>query len=67
MAWVAVDKDGMECVYATKPERNKKSKRWQVASFRLLLNVVKLPKGSIKKVIGRELSWNDEPVELKEE
>lgn len=67
MAWVAVDKDGMECVYATKPERNKKCKRWQVASFRLLLNVVHLPKGTIKKVIGRELTWEDEPVELKEE
>jgi len=26
-----------------------------------------LPKGSIKKLIGRELSWNDEPVELKGE
>lgn len=25
MAFVAVDKDGMECVYATKPERNKKN------------------------------------------
>ena len=23
-----------------------------------------LPKGSIKKLIGRELSWDDEPVEL---
>lgn len=67
MAFVAVDKDGMECVYATKPERNKKCKRWQVASFRLLLNVVHLPEGTIKKVIGRELTWEDEPVELKEE
>ena len=28
---------------------------------------VELPKGSIRKLIGRELSWNDEPVELKEE
>lgn len=27
---------------------------------------VSLPKGSIKKLIGRELSWEDEPVELKE-
>ena len=25
-----------------------------------------LPKGSIKKLIGRELSWSDDPVELKE-
>ena len=24
-----------------------------------------LPKGSIKKLIGRELTWEDEPVELK--
>lgn len=24
-----------------------------------------LPKGSIKKLIGRELSWEDSPVELK--
>lgn len=29
--------------------------------------VLYLPKGSIKKLIGRELSWNDEPVELKED
>lgn len=25
---------------------------------------VGLPKGSIKKLIGRELTWDDEPVEL---
>ena len=24
-----------------------------------------IPKGSIKKLIGRKLTWNDEPVELK--
>ena len=27
----------------------------------------KVTKGSIKKLIGRELSFNEEPVELKEE
>lgn len=26
---------------------------------------VEIPKGSIKKLIERELSWSDEPVELK--
>ena len=26
-----------------------------------------LPKGSIKKLIGKDLTWEDEPVELKEE
>lgn len=28
---------------------------------------INFPKGSIKKLIGRELSFSDEPVELKEE
>jgi hypothetical protein len=28
---------------------------------------IELPKGTINKLIGRELSWEDEPVELKEE
>jgi hypothetical protein len=28
---------------------------------------IELPKGSIKKLIGRDLTWEDEPVELKEE
>ena len=28
---------------------------------------IKLPKGTIRKLIGRDLDWNDEPVELKEE
>lgn len=28
---------------------------------------ISLCSGSIKKLIGRELSWSDEPVELKEE
>ena len=30
-------------------------------------NYVTLPKGSIKKLIGRDLDWSNEPVELKEE
>lgn len=28
---------------------------------------IELPKGSIKKLIGRELSWKNSPIELKEE
>lgn len=64
MAWVAVDKDGEEYIYEHKPFRDK--------ILMVYLNVeetnyVTLPKGSIKKLIGRELSWQDEPVELKEE
>ena len=33
--------------------------------FKTNSECVKLLKGSIKKLIGKELSWEDEPVELK--
>ena len=64
MAWLAVDFDGMEYIFASKPIRNKEYNCWQLDDSRLLLDVVYLPHGSIKKLIGRELSFTDEPVEL---
>ena len=59
MAWVAVDKDGSEWVYEDNPDR--KGDYW----FTPCDAYVQLPQGTIKKLIGRELTWNDEPVELK--
>lgn len=64
MAWVAVDKDGTERIMLEKPERwkgvVKGIKCWCTPGVR----GGKLPKGSIKKLIGRELTWKNEPVEL---
>lgn len=57
MAWVAVNRNGIESVYISKPERVAGT-RW--AAF----TPINLPKGSIKKLIGRELKWEDEPVKL---
>lgn len=62
MSWVAVDVDGVECVYDLKPVRN----------FKSFIpcgdgEYVELPSGSIQKLIGRTLTWDDEAVELKEE
>ena len=80
MAWVAVNKDGVEFIYEEKPTRSKNY--WEQAIIGQELSVddwgdeeyrdiyddyVRLPHGSIKKLIGRELTWDDEPVELKEE
>lgn len=62
MAWVAVNKYNREYIYEKKPKRCSCGV-WAQAS--LVYDVIELPKGSIKKLIGRELSWNDEPVELK--
>lgn len=63
MAWVAINKYKRECIYKKKPRRCYCS-IWALDD--LLGSVVELPKGSIKKLIGRELSWKDEPVELKD-
>lgn len=61
MAWIAVDKDNTEYIYEDKPSRT------SAGCWYGTFGLVRIPKGSIKKLIGRELSWIDEPVELKEE
>ena len=61
MAWLAVDnKTYTECVFQCKPERA--SNFWYDAAGG---SCIELPKGSIKKLIGRYLTWEDDPVELK--
>ena len=61
MAWLAVNKAGIEQIFELKPIR------WGnygwVPVWRT--NSVSIPKGTIAKLIGRELTWEDEPYELK--
>lgn len=59
MSWLAVDKDGEEYIYEQKPIR--KNWFWDTT---LPSKFIKLPKGSVKKLIGRDLQWEDDPVEL---
>ena len=72
MAWVAVDKDRTEAIFEKKPTRHDDEelyknddslKIWVDVSIN---NTVDLPKGSIEKLIGRNLTWEDEPVDLEE-
>lgn len=65
MAWLAVDKDGTEVLHDLEPKRGKYIFFTPYDKDYFYPRFAKLPKGSIKKLIGRELSWNDEPVELK--
>ena len=74
MAWVCVGYKGEEFVFNYKPKRetyervflfddnDKIAHEWIDSKH---AGCITLPKGSIKKLIGRELSWSDEPVELK--
>jgi hypothetical protein len=54
--WLAVDEDGDEYVYEQAPRR----REWVWFSEGEWCCV---PKGTIKKLIGRDLTWQDEPVE----
>ena len=67
MAWVAVDENGTETIYDVKPLRGtnkikKNQKMWVVPHIGS--HYIFLPKGSIKKLIGKDLTWKDEPVEI---
>ena len=64
MAWVAVDKDGEEVVFGEKPKREFTLYLMWIPCTIKAGNGCELPKGSIKKLIGHELTWDDEPVEL---
>ena len=71
MAWVAVDMSSAECIFDNKPERN--DNQWDDIDYSVYGEInydaaisIVLPKGSIKKLIGRDLTWEDKPVELKE-
>ena len=80
MAQVAVNKDGAEFIYEEKPTRSKNywepaiigqmpsANDWGEEDYdNIYDDYVRLPKGYIKKLIEKGLSWEDEPVELKEE
>lgn len=59
MAWVAVDADGSEWIYLHFPQKFDDG-FWESDS-----DTIRLPDGWIEKMIGRKLTWQDEPVELK--
>ena len=62
MAWVAVDKNGEEWIYQVKSTRDKSADIWtQTTAW---TDICLMPNGSIEKLIGRILTWEDEPVEL---
>lgn len=61
MAYVAVNKCGTEYIFPERPFRLMES--W--TGIRMNTTSIALPKGSIEKLIGRALTWEDAPVKLK--
>lgn len=62
MGWLAVDKNGEELFFHKKPERWRDE--W-VASEDDLEDSLVLNNGTIRRFIGKVLSWSDEPVEIR--
>ena len=58
MAYLAVNKNGEEQICEQELFRWGSEIYWYPT--------IELPKGSIEKLIGKKLTWEDEPVELKE-
>ena len=56
MAWLAVNKDNSEIISEYKP--NRYDGYWDE------LVMIELPIGSIRRLTGIDMTWNDEPIEL---
>ena len=63
MAWVAVTKQGREFISMCKPIRVTDEDNYY--GWKDTFTEISLPKGSIKKLIGIDLSWSEEAFELK--
>ena len=63
MSWVAVKKQEREVKSKCKPIRVTDKDNYY--GWKDTFTEISLCSGSIKKLIGRKLTWNDEPVELK--
>lgn len=66
MAWLAVNKDGREIIFESMSERCD-GEYWTVFLSILsddVTDCVVLSQGSVEKLIGRKLTWDNEPVEI---
>ncbi len=63
MAFLAVDENGEEWIYSSKPFRTDRG-TWLIHSGG---HSFLLPVGTIAKLIRGGLTWEDDPVELKDE
>lgn len=61
MAYIAIDKDGIEYIYEKKPYREDRGFWYAHTYF-----YIDVPKGTSKLLTGKQMTWDDEPFELKE-
>lgn len=72
MAYVAVHSWGEEYMFHNCPERTENRYwqdnivYWEIRGYTTCADdySIPLPKGTIKKLIGKDLTWDDEPVKI---
>lgn len=69
MAWLAVDKKGNERIFRNKPnygwfEWLDEEEFYAECQCFNISTEIELPKGTIKKMIGRELTFEESPIEI---
>ena len=68
MAYVCVNKNGQEKIFNSMPSRDSfgmTNTFWSVSDYYSENDYgIDLPRNSISRLIGRQLTWKDEPVEL---
>lgn len=74
MAWLAVDKCGSERIFSVKPIRSKsnfllpsrsETNEYGSLEYHVIGSYIILPKGTIRKILGYELTWDNDPVEIR--
>lgn len=67
MAWLAADRwNNTEYIFPSKPYKDQYND-WICDGYiegEIYNDCIELSKGTIQKLIGRELTWEDEPVEI---
>ena len=67
MSFVAVNKNGDEYIFPDIPSRDNKYGIWlyETSVESEIVDIsIELPKGSIKALTCRDISWDDEPINL---
>lgn len=63
MAYLCADKWG-EYIADEYPERGFSGWKGWVDVYGEICTLISVPNGTIKKLIGKEMSWEDEPIDL---
>ena len=72
MAWLSVNENGNENISMGKPFRGW-GRMWEheeevciESEWGTVSTIIEIPMGTIEKIIGKKLTWEDDPIEIKQ-